>query len=238
MKAKTPERGPVRGVTRPDALADQAYAFIRDAITSGRLSAGSKVTERSLAEQLGVSVTPVREALRQLEQDLLVERVGIRERRITELPGQTLRETLVIYAALRGVAARLAAQNATDEELRAMAAALEKAQSAAAGVPTAQALALFERFHALVDAAAHNLVLSGLMMMVRGFDPSYRARSVQEQVRTVPTSLADRVAHHQPILDAIRVRDADLADRLMREHTLEAGESYLRYSGSSPEASA
>jgi DNA-binding GntR family transcriptional regulator len=144
----------------------------------------------------------------------------------------------VIYAALRGVAARLAAQNATDEELRAMAAALEKAQSAAGDVPTAQALALFERFHALVDAAAHNLVLSGLMMMVRGFDPSYRARSVQEQVRTVPTSLADRVAHHQPILDAIRARDADLADRLMREHTLEAGESYLRYSGSSPEASA
>jgi DNA-binding GntR family transcriptional regulator len=225
-------------VTRTDALADQAYLSIRDAITSGRLSAGSKVTERALAGQLGVSVTPVREALRQLEQDLLVERVGTRERRITELPRQTLRETLVIYAALRGVAARLATQNATDEELQAIAAALERADSAADDVPTAQALALFDRFHALVEAAAHNPVLSGLMMMVKGFDPSYRERSVQEQVRTVPTSLAVRVAHHQPILDAIRARDADLADRLMREHTLEAGESYLRYSGSGQEAPA
>jgi DNA-binding GntR family transcriptional regulator len=221
-----------------DALADQAYLSIRDAITSGRLSAGSKVTERALAEQLGVSVTPVREALRQLEQDMLVERVGTRERRITELSEQTLHETLMIYAALRGVAARLAAQNATDEELRAIAAALEQAQSATDDLPTAQALARFDRFHALIESAAHNPVLSSLMVTVKGFDPAYRERSVQEQARAVPTSLADRVGHHQPILEAIRSRDADLAERLMREHTLEAGESYLQYSGTSQEASA
>jgi DNA-binding GntR family transcriptional regulator len=238
VRTKSPGRGPVRVVTRTDALADQAYLSIRDAITSGRLSAGSRVTERALAEQLGVSVTPVREALRQLEQDLLVERVGTRERRITELPGQTLRETLVIYGALRGVAARLAAQNATDEELGAIAGALEQAQSATDDMPTAQALALFDRFHTLIEAAAHNPVLSSLMVTVRGFDPSYRERSVEEQVREVPASLADRIAHHRPILDALSARDPEHADRLMREHTLEAGESYLRYSGSSQEASA
>jgi DNA-binding GntR family transcriptional regulator len=228
----------MRVVTRTDALADQAYLSIRDAIRSGRFAAGSRVTERSLAEQLGVSVTPVREALRQLEQDLLVERVGTRERRITELPGQTLRETLVIYAALRGVAARLAAQNATDDELQAIGAALEEAQTATDDLAAARAVALFDRFHTLIEVAAHNRVLTSLTGTVKAFDPSYRERSVEEQARAVPHSLAERVAHHQPILEAIRARDADLADRLMREHTLEAGETYLRYSGRSREASA
>src|ERR1700738_4810881 len=92
----------VRGVPRADALADQAYVSIRDAITSGRLASGTKVTERALAEQLGVSATPVREALRQLEQEMLVERVGLRERRITNLPNRMRRETVYIYALLRG----------------------------------------------------------------------------------------------------------------------------------------
>jgi len=238
MKGQTAGRGPVRVVTRTDALADQAYLSLRDAIRSGRLPAGSKVTERSLAEQLGVSVTPVREALRQLEQDLLVERVGTRERRITELPGQTLRETLVIYAALRGVASRLAAQNATDEELQTMAAALQQAQAATDDLAAAKAVALFDRFHAVIETAAHNRVLASLIVTVKAFDPRYRERSVVEQAHAIPGALAERVAQHQPILDAIRSRDGDLADRLMREHTLEAGERYLEYSGTSGEVSA
>jgi DNA-binding GntR family transcriptional regulator len=238
MKGQRAGRSPVRVITRVDALADQAYLSIRDAIRSGRLAAGSKVTERSLAAHLGVSVTPVREALRQLEQDLLVERVGSRERRITELPGQTLRETLVIYAALRGVAARLAAQNATDEELDAIAGALEQAQTATDELAVPQAIALFSRFHALIDMAAHNRVLTSLIETVKAFDPSYRERSVVEQAHAVPAALVERVAHHRPILNAVRARDADLADRLVREHTLAAGESYLKYSGKSREASA
>jgi DNA-binding GntR family transcriptional regulator len=225
-------------VTRTDALADQAYLSIRDAITSGRLAPGSKVTERRLAEQLGVSPTPVREALRQLEQEMLVERIGARERRITKMAQQTLHETLVIYAAMRGVAARLAAQNATDEELQGIAAALERAQSSKDDLPTAQALALFDRFHQLIESAAHNPILTSLLGTARAFDPSYRERSLQEQARAIPATIVDRVAHHQPILDAIRSRDAELADRLMREHTLEAGQDYLRYSGSTQEASA
>jgi DNA-binding GntR family transcriptional regulator len=218
-------------VTRADALADQAYVSIRAAITSGRLPSGSKVTERALAEQLGVSATPVREALRQLEQEMLVERVGIRERRITNPPSRMLRETLYIYAVLRGAAARFAATTATDAELKAIAAALERAENSIGKLPVQEVVARFEKFHELIESATHNPVLRSMIGTARAFEPAYRARSIQEQVTVAGSEVRERVGHHRAILNALLARDAQQVETLMREHQLEAGESYLRYPG-------
>src|ERR1700716_1446204 len=66
----------IQNLAPAEGLGDQAYTAIREAITAGRLVPGTKVTERDLAKQLGVSPTPVREALRRLEQEQLVIRSG------------------------------------------------------------------------------------------------------------------------------------------------------------------
>src|SRR5580693_5108785 len=86
---------------RADSLAEQAYRAIREGIATGLLRAGERVTERGLAARLNVSATPVREALRRLEQEGLIERVSARQLRVVDHSSDTLRELLLAGAALR-----------------------------------------------------------------------------------------------------------------------------------------
>src|SRR5215469_10198275 len=117
-----PELPPVR---RAQSLADQAYQSIREGIATGLFEAGERVTERGLAARLGVSPTPVREALRRLEQDGLVERVSPRELRVVEHSPVTLRELLLTSAVLRALEARFATSKITDAALDRMEALLD-----------------------------------------------------------------------------------------------------------------
>ena len=103
-------------VTAP-SLGDQAYRVLRDLVTSGELSPGERVTERGLAGRLGVSPTPVREAISRLTHERLLVRVDGRTLKVAAPSLRRLREMSLIQAALGGVAARLAAEDATDEEL-------------------------------------------------------------------------------------------------------------------------
>ena len=98
-------------------LADQAYRALREEIISGQLKPGERITERHLASRLGVSPTPVREALQRLEHEQLIERTDTRRIQIAEPSAHRLYELTLIEAALRGVGAKLAAENATDREL-------------------------------------------------------------------------------------------------------------------------
>src|ERR1700747_1074350 len=93
---------------RADSLAEQAYRVIREGIATGLFSAGERVTERGLAARLNVSPTPVREALRRLEQEGLIERVSARQLRVVDHSAGTLRELMLTVAALPALEARVA----------------------------------------------------------------------------------------------------------------------------------
>src|SRR6202035_1770121 len=110
---------------RADSLAEQAYRVIREGIATGLFSAGERVTERGLATRLNVSATPVREALRRLEQEGLIERVSARELRGVDYSSGTLRELLLSGAALGAMKARFATHKITDAALDRMAARVE-----------------------------------------------------------------------------------------------------------------
>ena len=88
---------------RADSLAEQAYRAIREGIATGLFRAGERVTERGLATKLNVSATPIREALRRLEQEGLIERVSARHLRVVDHSSGTLRELLLAGAALAGI---------------------------------------------------------------------------------------------------------------------------------------
>src|SRR5882724_4518428 len=83
---------------RVDSLAERAYRALREQIATGGLAPGERVTERGLAVRLGVSATPIREALRRLEQERLVDRVTARQLRIAEHSEQSLRELMYTEA--------------------------------------------------------------------------------------------------------------------------------------------
>jgi DNA-binding GntR family transcriptional regulator len=214
-----------RRLTVSPTLSDQAYRALREMITSGDLSSGQRVTERSLAAQLGVSATPVREALRRLEHERLMERPDGRILQVADPSPRHLYEMNLIEGALRGTAARLATENATESELAAIEQTFQQTLAAVRGPKSTRAergLACTSRFHDLIDQAAHNETLLDMIATATAFHTNARRRAVQRLGDQYPVDAAEH--QHQAIVDSLLARDGNRAEQLMREHISEAGE--------------
>lgn len=213
-------------------LADQAYDALREAIISGELASLEKVTERGLAERLNVSPTPVREALRRLEQDRLVERRGPRLVQVADLGGSAAGELRLAEGAMRAVAAHLAATNATAIQLQRMEQLLDEGDAALARLEasgrTAETLTVDDlapildvtrRFHAALNEGCNNPVVLRMLSLVDAFSLAGRRRRLAEELDAADDrSARDRFRQHRAIFDAVRAGDGDTAERLMREH--------------------
>src|SRR6185503_9370558 len=110
-----PLQEPTPIVRRP--LHEEATDRLRDLIVQGRLAAGARLNERLLAAQLGVSRTPLREALKVLATEGLVELLPNRGAIVSQIDSARLSETLVVMGALEALAGELACRNASDAEL-------------------------------------------------------------------------------------------------------------------------
>jgi DNA-binding GntR family transcriptional regulator len=213
-------------------LADQAYDALREAIISGELASKEKVTERGLAERLNVSPTPVREALRRLEQDRLVERRGPRLVQVADFGGPAAGELHLAQGAMRAVAARLAAANATAIQLQRMEQILDEgdaelARIEASGRPPgtltiddlAPILDVTRRFHTALNEGCNNPVVLRMLSLVDAFSLAGRRRRLAEELGVTDHRAARaRFQQHRQIFDAVRAGDGETAERLMREH--------------------
>jgi len=226
-----------RKLTTGPTLGDQAYQAIREAITSGDLAAGERTTERALARRLGVSATPVREALQRLEHERLIRRPSTRGIEVAKPTQHELYELAIIEAALRGVAARLAADAATDAELHEMEAIVVEAENLVAkqgaAVRRDQVLRRTRRFHALIDQAAHNPLLEGMIATTTAFDWDFRLNAITYDDPDGSVTKAKRHEEHRMILEALKQRDGRLAEELMRRHILTVTEAFLAVSAKS-----
>jgi DNA-binding GntR family transcriptional regulator len=224
-----------RKLTTSPTLSDQAYRVLRKAITDGALAAGERITERSLAQRLGVSPTPIREALRRLEHERLIKRVGGRGIEVVSPSDRERYELTLMEAALRGVAARLAAECATDRELKEIDALLNQIEATyeeAAGEPgRADVLRLTRRFHKLVDEASHNETLIAMIATATAFDWDFRLK-VTSKIHTKKASSRERHRQHREIADALLARDGALAEERMRRHISTVSEAFLKASRS------
>lgn len=203
-------------VQRARSLADQAYQSIREGIATGLFGAGERVTERGLAARLDVSPTPVREALRRLEQDGLVERVSPRELRVVERSPGTLRELLLTGAALRAMEARFATHKITDAALDRMAALIDSL-TADHNRANADYLRIASEFDMEIESAAGNPTLRGLIQSLSILGQERRTRSVQS-MRVHPEIRERRIQGHRDILAALRSRDPDAVEQAFRRH--------------------
>jgi DNA-binding GntR family transcriptional regulator len=203
-------------VTDTLSLAEQAYRRLRDAIVRGELPAGAKISERGLAQALGISAQPVREALRRLEADGMVLTQPRSGTVVAAFGRDQLAEMGRIRAALEGSAAALAAERAGPAELaglQAQLAAMRAATAAADGVALAEAN---ERFHALIHAAAGNAFLLNALTALRGYDHVHRLRALDSTPQELPRALAE----HEGLAEAIGAHDAELAESRMRAHVM------------------
>ena len=210
---------------RVDSLAERAYLALREQIAAGGLAPGERVTERGLGVQLGVSATPIREALRRLEQERLVERVAARQLRIAAHSDQTLRELMYTEAVLRAAAARIATSKISDDTLDEMDEIVEELERDPESSDPEHQLSLAMRFDALLHAAAGNQVITSLIDTASIFGWALRLRAVRAMHDTPEIGLR-RIREHREIVTALRARDADRVETLMRRH-LTTGIDYV-----------
>jgi DNA-binding GntR family transcriptional regulator len=212
-----------------DTLADRAYRAIRDAITTGELRPGQKVTERGLAERLSVSPTPVREAIRRLEQDGLLERTGPRTVQVTAFRDAAIQDLAEVEVALRGMVARFAARHASPAQLDHLDAILDEADDLLIVIKQRQKtgqelsrhldrlLDAMQRFNEVVESCAHNPVLVRLLGQTRVFSwPERRARLIELIGKNDKFGL-DRYGTHRALVRTLRVGDSATAEALVIE---------------------
>jgi DNA-binding GntR family transcriptional regulator len=212
-----------------ETRADLAYRAVREAIGNGSLRSGQKVTERGLAEQLGVSPTPVREAIRRLEQDGLIRRTGPRTVVVAEMDDRAIDDLAEVEIGLRGLVARFAARHATPAQLDGLDAVLNEADDLLIVLTTRHrngedidrhVTALLDRmqeFNERVEACADNPVLIRLLEQSRVFTRPERRARLLEQIAADETFGLDRYASHRALVRALRTGDSSLAERLVTE---------------------
>lgn len=189
--------------------------MIKRAILSGELGAGQPLPEVALAKWCGVSRTPVREALRRLEQDGLAERsphgLAVRERSPEEIID--LYDTRVVLEAFAG---QVAAQRRTDHDIRLLRWNLEHGQ----GVPDTDEAAMVEanqQFHEAIWRASHNESLTDLLQRLSLHLARYPGTTLSS-----PGRWAKALSEHAQLVDAIENRDGDAAHEIARGHFLAA----------------
>lgn len=197
-----------------ETLRETAYRRIRDHILTGELQPGEPISEAERAEVLGMSRSPVREALRQLAQEGLVEIFPKRGTFVTELSARDVREAFELRDAIESACARLAAERRTDEDLEAMEAACDAIDEAAANETRAYAHAT--DFHGLVAAAARSRYLQ------EAFESSQAKIDLASRVAAGAAPRPPRDVHHRDIFDAIAAGDPGRSESLMRNHLRES----------------
>jgi DNA-binding GntR family transcriptional regulator len=231
-----------RKLTTGPTLSDQAYRALREEITTGALKPGQRLTERALADHLGVSPTPVREALQRLEHERLIERDAVRSIRVAEPSVARLYELALIEVALRGAAARLAAERATEAEVQAIVAACDRAEALASGATWSQdqvreILTVTRGFHQLVNEAAHTRTLIDMLSTATAFDWAFRLKWAVDS-HPDPASLQHSLEEHRLVAAAIEAGDAEAAERVMRQHSGSRAEALLAIASRNAQPSA
>jgi DNA-binding GntR family transcriptional regulator len=204
----------------PKPVQRDAYSLILEAIDAGLYKPGDRLVESELAERLGVSRTPVREALQRLETQSMLTRDG-RSLIVASLDHNQLAELYVVRSELEGLAARLAARHATEEEIRVLRGMVND-DMRLLGDPDALSRAN-RRFHKQIHLASHNRFLVQQLDLVHRSMALLATTSFAAEGRD-STALAE----HDAIVRAIEARDGDAADKALRKHISQAFETRLK----------
>ncbi|MGB9885762.1 MAG: GntR family transcriptional regulator [Moorellales bacterium] len=211
-------------------LRELVFEALRDAIVNGTLAPGERLMEVQLAEELGVSRTPVREAIRRLELEGYVVTVPRKGAYVAGISAKDVAEVFEIRAALEGLAAELAAERITEEELEELERRLHRV---AVCVEEGDLEALVEadtQFHEVLYRASRNRRLSQIIGHLREQIQRFRASSLATPGRRYET-----LEEHKKIVEALAKRNAALARRLAEQHIENAENRLFQYPSGGPD---
>ena len=194
----------------PVNLSERAYFKIKKMLSDYKYSPGSRLNVEQLARNLGISRTPIWEAVRRLEQEGLVKNIPNRGVFLVELTRKDAIELYTVREVLEGMAARLAVQRISDKALGKMEKLVQEQEKIVAEEDlVAYSKSDFE-FHAQIYAACGNGILREMLESIKA-----KLRPIDMRITPILTELFN---DHQMIVRAMRLRDALLAESVFREH--------------------
>ncbi len=201
---------------RPDsALHEQATQQLRILLVEGVIKPGSKLNERELAEQLAISRTPLREAIKRLAAEGLVELIANRGAIALELTERDVEDTFEVMAGLEGQSGELAAQRITAQELSEIKAQHFEMLAAYTRRDLSKYYQINARIHELINLAAKNPVLSSTYRNVNARIQALRFRSNQDEDKWLRA-----VIEHKQMIEALEQRDSAALRRVLVAHLM------------------
>jgi len=202
----------------------RVYEHLKAAILSGRLSPEERLTEEHLAEMLGVSRTPVREALYKLESEGLIQPLETRGFIVSGDSKEAVEELFEIRAILEGYTLRIISEKISEENLQRLSGFIEKAETALQAHQMNEVFKWNTQFHdTLHELVSDTARLYRMIVDMRKQVLRYRKDTLQS-----PEGARRTLDGHRKILLALRLKDPDLCERTMREHIKLAKEDALQ----------
>jgi len=200
------------------------YDYLKSSVLSGRFRPGKRLTEEHLAEEIGVSRTPIREALHKLETEGLIKPLETRGFIVSADSTEELEELFDIRASLEGYALRLISEFISEETLKRMDKLILKAEHALKQKKIEEIFKWNTQFHdSLHNLIAHKPRIYSMIANVRKYVLRYRTDTLHYL-----DGAKRAIDGHKKIMLALRLRDPDLCERIMREHIKEAKEDALK----------
>jgi len=205
-------------------LKDEIYDALHRQIIAGRFAPGDWLRQEDIAVQMGVSMTPVREALDLLVAKGIAERVPYRGVRIREMSAENVVEAYEMRLFLEAMIAREAALNITSEQISQLEAIMSEMDRHVELSEMPQERQLSREFHAAIAEASGNSLLIQLYAIVANAFPDWLLyEALYRKPELVSSSVAQTHDEHAAILEAFKKRDPDLAVKISLEHVMESG---------------
>ena len=200
------------------SVRERAYEFLKSSVLSGHFNPGERLTEEHLAKKLGVSRTPVREALHKLESEGLIKALETRGFIVSRDSKDEVEELFELRAILEGYALRIISERISKEDLERLNGFIERAENALKRERIEEVFKWNTKFHdTLHGIVVEKKRLHRLLVNIRKYVLRYRRDTLQ-----YPDGGKRTVDGHRKILLALRLKDPDLCERMMREHIQEA----------------
>lgn len=194
-------------------LRDVVFNTLREAILKGNLRPGERLMELQLADKLGVSRTPIREAIRMLEQEGLAVTIPRRGAEVAKMTLKDMEDVLEIRDALDELAVRLACERISDEQIRRLIGEQETFADSTRSKDVKEIADSDVRFHDIIYEATGNVKLVTMLNNLREQVYRYRLEYIKD-----PQNYPKLIAEHEAIITSVKNRDADRAVAEMHAH--------------------
>lgn len=218
-----PEYDVKHEVTDKYSLRGRVFQRLRDDILSGKYRENEELKEVAIGEEMGVSRTPVREAFRQLELEGLIQIIPNKGAYVTGITVKDVEDIYMMRSLLEGLCARWAAEHITKEQLEEMEENVYLSEFHAAKGHYDQMAQMDNRFHEILYEASHSKMLENQLKDFHQYVLRVRQKTLSNNARSKASN-----EEHKQIMEAIKNKDAESAEKLATKHIINAYENMVK----------